>query len=130
MKIFILEDDLVRIGLFIKNLGQHELTIAEDLDYARKRWQPPYDIVLLDHDLGGQVYVSSDVENTGAGFVKDLLLGPLENLTGKFFVHSWNPDGGDLMHQLLINAGVDSTREYFGPKLFARLKSFIEGAKS
>lgn len=127
IRIFILEDDAQRIELFYRNLplDQVDLIIAKDIYQARKLWAPPYDIVCLDHDLDGQIMVDISEENTGSTFVNEVLTGPLHLLTGKYFVHSWNPDAGDNMHLNLVNAGVESTRQMFGPRLFVLLKETI-----
>lgn len=97
---------------------EHELTIRTSVTHARKAWKPPYDIVLLDHDLGGETYVPSENENTGATFVRDLCqAADLKDMADLFIVHSWNPDGSHLMANLLLDAGTKVIRLEFGKPL-------------
>ena len=68
MNIFILEDDIVRIAWFKKEFKQDTLTINTDAEPAKKILKKQkFDLIFLDHDLGGEVYVSSDNANTGYG---------------------------------------------------------------
>jgi hypothetical protein len=121
MKIFILEDDPNRIAYFRMNLIGHDLTICTDVYAAKKEWQPPYDIVSLDHDLGGQVYVDSAMENTGMGFVRWLTALDVESPVGRYYVHSYNPVGADKMHQELRKFHKHVARVPFGPSLLEEM---------
>ncbi len=123
MRIFVLEDDEERIALFTSELAEHDLTVARDVTEAQRKWKPPYHVVCLDHDLGG--FVSSGHENTGAAFVRDLVKATnLTAMASAFFVHSWNPDGAQLMANLLVEAGAICLKIPFGPSLFAMLEHF------
>ena len=123
MNIFILEDDLTRIDAFITLADVHNLTIRTSVAEARKAWKPPYDIVCLDHDLGGETFVSSELENTGAGFVRDLVQSPkVHEMAKAYIVHSWNPDGAKLMVNLLVNAKCQAMRHEFGFDLIKKLR--------
>jgi hypothetical protein len=96
-----------------------------DVQAAKAEFKPPYDLILLDHDLGGQVYVNSDEENTGFQFCR-FLTEParFESLNDtEFVVHSWNPAGAlNMLHLLKVYKKV--IRQEFGPRLLAYLKGF------
>lgn len=55
LRIFILEDDKIRNRHFWDHLHSHNTTFAVTYDTAIKLFKddPPYDIMFLDHDLGG-----------------------------------------------------------------------------
>lgn len=123
MKIFILEDDMERIKLFWEYGKAHDLTVVTSVSEAIKHWKPPYDLVLLDHDLGGEHYVDSEKENTGYQFVKYLTsieYGTYE--PPKFIVHSFNYQGALNMTIELRTAGFDAVMQSFGPNLLNYIK--------
>jgi len=91
-KIFIIEDELLRINWFKKNFTHCDLTIAIDIDEAKKKFSPPYDLVFFDHDLGGRTYVPSDDRNTGWQFAKHVCEF-FPELDTDFIVHSLNEVG-------------------------------------
>ncbi len=102
MKIFILEDNPERIKTFKEILKEHELTIAENVEQAKKAYgKGDFDILFLDHDLGGRVYVPSAEPNTGyqfAEFIKD----DDPNCADKeIIIHSMNPAGCQAMQHVL-----------------------------
>lgn len=100
MKIFILEDDQLRINAFVNAwAGYHDLRVATSVPEAKQLWAPPYDLVCLDHDLGGEIFVPSEHENTGFAFCKWLTeFVPAADMASTIFVvHSFNPDGAQKM---------------------------------
>lgn len=103
MKIFILEDDLNRINIFRTKLLNHELYIADNVEEGKKlieEFNP--EVLLLDHDLGGQIFVSSDNPNTGYQFARWL------REQGKKFtqiiIHSCNPVGANNIYHEIKNS--------------------------
>lgn len=104
MRIFILEDDEVRIHRFLeaasKVLDKHHVTVARDAIEAKDKFQPPYDLLLLDHDLGNRHYVDTLDENTGSAFCKWLALVHPE-LVAYVVVHSYNEAGAKNMLSIL-----------------------------
>lgn len=92
MKILILEDDLGRQEQFKKNLSKHDVTIVDNSkETIEKLKNGKWDILFLDHDLGGQVHVPSG-ENTGyevAKFLEENKQFQPENI----ITHSLNPVG-------------------------------------
>jgi hypothetical protein len=123
MKVFILEDDPYRNAAFESALEGHDLTMHIDVASAISAYDPPYDLMLLDHDLGGEVYVNSEEFNTGYTFCEFLVSNPkATDRAVSVIVHSWNPEGGAAMGRLLHSAGYTVIREWFGVKLLNYLK--------
>lgn len=127
MKIFILEDDPGRVSQFIENSGNADVDVANTVELGMKIWNPPYDLVLLDHDLGGEQPVKSTYkrtaterdymsDNTGYDFVKWLVKHGNPK-TDYIVVHSYNPDGAGNMLALLFKHQFKAMREPFGPRL-------------
>jgi len=118
-RIFILEDDPFRIRQFCEALLHCDVTIRTNVEAAKAAWNPPYDVVSLDHDLGGETYVDSSHENTGYQFTKWLCQEPRD--VKKYYVHSYNPDGATNMLHELLKADVVVYRIPFGPTLLREL---------
>jgi len=75
MKIFILEDNPDRMIAFKSILKDHTIIHAIDVKEAKEKFDKnrPFDSILLDHDLGGEIYVDSDFWNTGYNLLDFLL---------------------------------------------------------
>jgi len=103
MRIFILEDDERRIKIFTNKLKDHTLELATSVDQAKsillKNKETPFDVLFLDHDLDGMVFVNSEWDNTGYQLVKYIVENKI--LYGYAVIHSQNPDGAKAMHDLL-----------------------------
>ena len=103
--IFVLEDNLSRIALFYQLLHRKfprmEITHTEFAEEAKKLIlkKSYWDIVLLDHDLGGQSYVDSENENTGYQFLK--FFKEKEIKFGQLIYHTQNPAGGHNMLSIM-----------------------------
>lgn len=70
MRIFVLEDNAARIMWFERRFQGHDVTYADSCTQI-DRFQPPYDLICLDHDLGGRQM--SEHEDNGEAFVKLIL---------------------------------------------------------
>lgn len=92
MKIFILEDNLNRIETFKQNLTGHELFIASNIEIAKTMLKfNQFELMFIDHDLGGEVYVNSEFPNTGYQLAKWIRE---NNITYKrLIIHSCNSIG-------------------------------------
>ena len=96
MRIFILEDDHARILTLRERLFNHNLTIINSCIEVDK-FQPPYDLLLLDHDLGGRQLEGH--EDCGLTFVR--LVKPRLSSVVPIIIHSYNPVGAaDMMNEL------------------------------
>ncbi len=131
MKVFILEDDAERIRLFRQALhnATTNLTIAETMVQAQKLWNPPYDVCLLDHDLGESHYSSyhNGTEydyGTGYDFVQWAIKESAAKMAnGMYIVHSYNSDGAIRMCNALQQGviGAEVYRQPFGPTVLSWL---------
>jgi len=105
MLILILEDDNNRIARFMKELSfiGHELHFAETTSSAKKYLsENVYDVIFLDHDLGGEMMVDSDKPNTGYQVAKAIV--GTANEDAYIVIHSMNPAGSNNMAAILPKA--------------------------
>lgn len=100
MKILILEDDPLRIEKFRKGLIGHTMFITDNTNLAIEHLKKEeWDILFLDHDLGGQTFVQSGV---GTGYeVATWLEEHPEYKPKTIYVHSLNPMGAQNMMRAL-----------------------------
>ena len=104
MKIFILEDDPNRMVKFMKELTGHRVDHAETVDIGFAMIKADkYDLLFLDHDLGGAQMVDSSEENTGYELAK-LITSSTSNKETPCIIHSCNPVGADNMVKVLPHA--------------------------
>lgn len=109
MRIFILEDDPDRIRQFCHWFGSGYESPPSPIKWHCIQtnvrlydYHPPYDIMFLDHDLGGRQMQSH--EDDGKMFVRDIL-GTNLNPETEVILHSHNPDGAKEMFNLLKESG-------------------------
>jgi DNA-binding NarL/FixJ family response regulator len=107
LRIFILEDDPFRteymIGYLDKAFNKPNIVLSSDAEAAKKELAKElFDLVCLDHDLGGQVFVDSSEKNTGyqvAKYIKE------NNIKYKVcMIHSLNFMGAMRMKSVLPGA--------------------------
>ena len=72
----------------------------------------PFDVVSLDHDLGGQAYVDSSEPETGMEVVRWIVAN--RPVIPSVIVHSLNEKAAERMVQALKEAGYAVVREPFG----------------
>lgn len=128
MRIFILEDDSQRNRLFREALFYTDATFTTSYGEARNAFVPPYDILFLDHDLGGEQMVGSDIENTGATFARWMPAWSGEGFPPTVIVHSYNPSGAQTMHAELVKKGYDVHVIPFGKTVLDIAKGFSDRA--
>lgn len=87
MNVLFLDDNDFRCQTF-RSFVPFGTIVNEAQECIDKLSEKDYDIVLLDHDLGGEVYVNSEEKNTGMEVVRWIV----ENKPriGKVVVHSLN----------------------------------------
>lgn len=102
MKVLFLDDDVERTKRAIEYFKDDELFLAqtaqESIDILDK--ESPFDLVHLDHDLGGQVYCPSD-EVSGAHVARHIVSMPDDKCPSLVVVHSHNPAGAKNMVETL-----------------------------
>jgi hypothetical protein len=121
LRVFVLEDDPNRVEGFRAALYGHSVDYAICVEHAIRDFSPPYDLLLLDHDLGGEVMVDSDEANTGFQFVRWLVAHQKRQAKAAVFVHSWNPDGAKRMVDGLRANGWNVVRMQFDAALLRTL---------
>lgn len=100
MKLFILEDDPIRIEKFKTMFSKHDVDLVENAqDGIRLLNENKYDYIFLDHDLGGEQMVDSYEDNTGYTVAKEIPNGP--NSGTPIIIHSFNPIGAANMKSIL-----------------------------
>ncbi len=91
-KVFILEDDEKRKEYFKEVFKDKELVMTDNVEYAlRVVGARKFDLILLDHDLDGKVFVDSTVERTGCEVAMELK--NTMNIETFCIIHSMNPTG-------------------------------------
>lgn len=105
MKILVLEDDPERIKWFQSHLKSHGSLITTNAQTAIGALKAfDYDLIFLDHDLGGKAFVSSDDPETG--YQVALYLSQTGSFGENVIIHSLNAVGAANMHQILPSAKV------------------------
>lgn len=119
--IFILEDCPERIKQFNRRLIGNNIFIYDRVDHAiysiidKMMSGNKIDTFFLDHDLGGEQYVSSDQFNTGTTFVKFLCQEHIRQFIGtetQIIIHSLNGPARDIMESYLLNAGYSNITKF------------------
>ena len=113
-KILVLEDNPNRIAIFKTHLVNH------DVDYVDIAWDANkllneniYDIIYLDHDLGGHVYVVDDDIN-GTGYDVAKVIPETENKNARIIIHTYNPVGYQRMSAALNEYNIKYAYVPFG----------------
>lgn len=124
MRTFILEDSIERMKQFHEVLG-FDVTAAATVEGAQKKFDPPYDLILLDHDLVDAHYMQAygDIHTTGTEFAR--WLASTQTPAGQVFIHSYNQHGAVRMYDTLRVAGWGVSREPFGPTLLRYLAELV-----
>ena len=104
-RILILDDDPKRHDQFRKNYIGHNLIHVHDADTCIEALieNSLFDVIFLDHDLGGRVYVGTDEHNTGSTVAKWLAENP-SKCSENIIIHSLNPAGRQNMKAILPHA--------------------------
>ncbi len=108
LMILVLDDDRGRLVDFERQWGHHIVTCVTTAAQAIMMLEHfVFDLVFLDHDLGGQVFVSHAEINTGAAVAR-WLEDPdnYRSVPKAIVIHSLNPSGAKYMAQALPYAMV------------------------
>lgn len=116
MRILFLDDDLARHKAFARLAIGHEMdpvtTAAQAIGALREN---EYDLVALDHDLGGNVFVDSNSpEGTGYTVAKAMAEDQSLKRPRHVVVHSFNPAGVERIVNRLSDAGFSVQAAPFG----------------
>jgi response regulator RpfG family c-di-GMP phosphodiesterase len=103
MRVFILEDDFNRMDKFIRKLSCDQIDHAETVEAGKELVQKnKYDLLLLDHDLGGKQMVDSSEENTG--YQLAVFISGTQNKDTPCITHTCNPAGANNILSVLPHA--------------------------
>lgn len=107
MRILVLEDNPIRQEKFKQLFRNQELCLVSNVEEAIDACLlNEFQILWLDHDLGGKIWEDSNEENTGYQFVKWLV----DNENQKnalIYIHSLNPIGANRMLNYLKDNNYD-----------------------
>ena len=105
MKVFVLEDMQDRQEAFREKFkGYEKLTICDNVDDSKQiLLDDYYDLICLDHDLGGEAFIDSNYYNTGYTLAKFILE---NNIKSKVVIHSLNPVGAKNIKFILPKAEI------------------------
>jgi len=104
MRVLILEDDHERHEIFREKLIGTVCVIVETVEQAiQKLQEEQWDLLFLDHDLGGKVYVDSSEPDTGYQVAKWLEANP-SCQPGRIILHTLNGPGAKNILQCLPHA--------------------------
>ena len=113
LRILFLDDDHQRAEIFLA--ANPQAVWVETVPDCLAKLEETWDEVHLDHDLGGEQYVTQDREDCGMEVVRWLSLTPRPHLRlTKFVVHSHNPNGATMMGMQLMVNGYDVDVRPFG----------------
>jgi len=127
MNILFLDDSEERQKIFRSEFPHaHRCTIAADAIFNLGFGE--WDLVLLDHDLGKEIYADSNGENTGAEVTRWILKN--KPTIKRVVVHSFNPSGAEVMLKNLIEAGYNPIYAPFNGAIFRQVLKSVFNAQS
>ncbi|KKL88073.1 hypothetical protein LCGC14_1928330 [marine sediment metagenome] len=105
MKVLFLDDNKNRIDAAIKLFNGDDLFVAKAASEAILYLSnlDNLDLVMLDHDLGGEAFVDSDREDCGMEVVRWILR--TKPKIKRIVIHSWNVPASNVMVSMLGLAG-------------------------
>jgi CheY-like chemotaxis protein len=128
-RILFLDDDRKRIDEFRERAAgmNLEVTIVETAaDCIASLSQRSFDLVLLDHDLGGETFCDSDREDCGMEVVRWLKANRGDH--GAFIVHTMNAVAAATMYFELIGLEYPTAQAQFGsPEFYANFYAMAGG---
>lgn len=120
IEVLVLEDDNERMTTFRNYCLQHVRTETAPACIAKIQEAESINELWLDHDLGGQVYVDSNREDTGMEVVRFLVANDMKSKIKKIFAHTLNTNAGLIMAEDLCKAGYEA---YYFP--FTKFRSAV-----
>lgn len=119
MNVLFLDDDPSRQRTFRSAVPHAVITTeAAECIYELLRQRDTWDFVFLDHDLGGNIFVDSNLANTGAEVARWIAKHlPKINM---IIIHSYNSPGAAVMTRTLREAGYQTEYLPFGKETLTR----------
>lgn len=125
LKILVLEDNADRTEFFAETLGKiHEMVYAERaVDAVAALQGIAFDVLFLDHDLGGLSFVSSRDTNTGSEVVRWLVANKASLLKlPAIVIHSHNHPEASNMSLALQESGFENVHVIPFSRLMGQLQ--------
>lgn len=106
--VLILEDDLDRVSSFKECFNSNKsdnvfnVTFVDNADECIELLKNnTYSLVFLDHDLGGEIFVDTDYDNTGSAVARYWSENnhPSKHTRALVVIHSYNPTGCKYMNE-------------------------------
>ena len=117
MKILFLDDNGLRRAAARIAFNGHDFVIVETaadaIEYLKKF---NFDMVSLDHDLGGRFFDNSARVDCGMEVVRWIVSN--RPVIPTINIHSWNEDAANNMVKFLTDAGYNTIRRLFGDSGF------------
>ena len=107
MNVLFLDDDKERTKTF-RSLIPYATCVETASECIEQLRAKAWDVVFLDHDLGGEVFVSTNNPNTGSGVVRWIAEYKDVVVVKCFICHSLNPDGRKSMAERLAYLGYNT----------------------
>lgn len=104
-EVLFLDDSEYRCKTF-RSIVPYVSIVVDAASCISKLSSQSWDVVFLDHDLGGEVYVSEEDSNTGSEVVRWVVVN--KPTIGKFIVHSLNEPARANMVSKLRGAGYEA----------------------
>jgi len=112
--VLILEDDPERVHQFYIDFFRDQLVVVNNANDAIEILKAKkFDLICLDHDLGGEVYADSESPNTGFQVTK-AIPGSLNSDT-TVIIHSYNHIAAKRMEMLLVEDELFTGDVYASP---------------
>lgn len=109
-KMLVLDDDPARVEHLRTRFPNADLHWAETVETCIPMLAEEWDVIRLDHDLGGEIFVDSNRTDCGMEIVRYILKNKPEHLKETIFiVHSKHERAGEKMTAELTAAGYDCT---------------------
>jgi len=115
VRILFLDDDQYRQFKFLEMAIGHDVTMCSTAAEAILALDKEFDLICLDHDLGGRTFVDSDDPETGMSVAREIARRSQRLPRDlRVIVHSFNPAGADNMVNCIRAAGIRAIRAPFG----------------
>ena len=109
IQMLVLDDDSSRVKTLRRRFPGAEITWAETAEECIGMLDQNWDVIRLDHDLGGETYVDPTRDDCGMAVVRELAENSRPHLMETvFIVHTRNAYAGPRMVTLLRGSGYDA----------------------
>jgi CheY-like chemotaxis protein len=124
-RVLFLDDNYERGIAFLEIFADAKVVWVETAAEAIEMLAQPWDLVMLDHDLGGEVFVSSSRDDSGMAVVR-WIEANRPTTTKRIHIHSWNiPAAREMTARLRDCGGYKITQGPFVKETMQSLRRLI-----